>query len=222
MELFEALYTTRAMRRVRPDPIPHQVQAAILDAAIRAPSGGNQQNWRFLLVDDPATKAQLAPLYRAAMALLWKTIYKAQLDLAEAEPENPESIQFLRVQASANWLAENFEAVPLFLFSFAKDDSSGSSLYPATWSAMLAARAHGIGSCLTMVLAFHNAEVFDILGVPPDEGWSMGGCVSLGYATGRWGVASARQPVDEVSFINRWGAPTSFGVVEPLWPAQAD
>ena len=54
MDIAEALYTTRAMRRVKPDPIPLEVQARILDAAIRAPSGGNTQNWRFLLVDDPA------------------------------------------------------------------------------------------------------------------------------------------------------------------------
>ena len=61
MDLHEALYTTRAMRRVLPDPIPADVQARILDAAIRAPSGGNQQNWRFLLVDDQAVKAGSAP-----------------------------------------------------------------------------------------------------------------------------------------------------------------
>ena len=63
MDLNEALYTTRAMRRVKPDPIPLDVQARILDAAVRAPSGGNMQGWKFLLVDDPAIKAQLGPLY---------------------------------------------------------------------------------------------------------------------------------------------------------------
>jgi nitroreductase len=65
MELHDALYTTRVMRRVRPDPIPHDVQARILNAAIRAPSGGNSQNWRFLLLDDPAKRAALAPFYQA-------------------------------------------------------------------------------------------------------------------------------------------------------------
>ena len=64
MNVYEALYTTRAMRRLRPDPIPYDVQARILDAAIRAPTPGNSQNWRFLLVDDPAIKARLATLYR--------------------------------------------------------------------------------------------------------------------------------------------------------------
>jgi nitroreductase len=73
MELHEALYTTRAMRRVRPDPIPIDAQARILDAAIRAPSGGNSQPWRFVLVDSPALKAELGPLYRESMAALWAT-----------------------------------------------------------------------------------------------------------------------------------------------------
>ena len=59
MDVYEALYTTRAMRRVKPDPIPMDVQAKILDAAIRAPSGGNMQSWRFMLVDDPDIRAKV-------------------------------------------------------------------------------------------------------------------------------------------------------------------
>src|ERR1700753_1155943 len=116
MDLHEALYTTRAMRRVRPDPIPLDVQARILDAAIRAPSGGNQQNWRFMWVDDPGKKAALAPLYQHAMGELWKTVYKDQLDAAHAEPEAPESIQMFKVQRSAQWLGGNLAEVPPFLF----------------------------------------------------------------------------------------------------------
>jgi nitroreductase len=216
MEIFEALYTTRAMRRVTDKPISKEIQASILDAAIRAPSGGNQQNWRFLLVDEPETKAELAAHYREAMVLLWDVFYKPQLDAAAADPENPDSIQFLKVQRSAQWLADNFETVPLYLFPFIQNDSSGGSIYPAVWSAMLAARAHGIGTCLTMVLSVFNDQVLDILGVPKDDGWTMAGCVSFGYPTGTWGVAR-RQPVDEVSFSNRWGTPTDFNVSEPLW-----
>ena len=118
MELHEALYTTRAMRRVTKDPIPHDVQARILDAAIHAPSGGNQQNWRFLLLDDPAQKAALAPLYQHAMGELWKSVYKPQLDAAHANPDAPESVEILRIQRSAQWLADHFEDVPLYLFPF--------------------------------------------------------------------------------------------------------
>lgn len=217
MDVHEVLYTTRAMRRVRPDPIPADAQARILDAAIRAPSGGNQQNWRFLLVDDPSVKAALAPLYRDSVDQLWRTIYAGQLAAVAAEPDRPEHVAFARIQRSAQWLADHFEEVPLYLFPFCQHDPTGGSIYPAVWSAMLAARAEGIGSCLTVVLGvFHGPETLQILGVPPDEGWVLSGCVSLGYPTGRWGVA-ARRPVHEVTFRNRWGTAPGFEVPEPLW-----
>src|ERR687897_519155 len=77
MNIYQALYTTRAMRRLKSDSIPHEVQARILDAAIRAPNIGEQ--WRFLLVDDPQIKAQLAPLYRQAFERLLSQ-YGASLD----------------------------------------------------------------------------------------------------------------------------------------------
>src|SRR6266849_1590716 len=102
MELQEALYTTRAMRRVKPDPIPPDVQARILDAAVRAPSGGNAQTWRFLLVDDPAVRAELAPIYRDCLTTLWASFYKPRLDAAEADPTSEESKQFFRIKASAD------------------------------------------------------------------------------------------------------------------------
>ncbi len=218
MDIEEALYTTRAMRRVRPDPIPLDVQAKILDAAIRAPSGGNTQNWRFLLVDDPAVIGAIAPLYHDAIDQLWRTIYAERLAAAEADPGAEESIQMLKVQRSAQWLADHFEEVPLFLFGFVQADPTGGSIYPAVWSAQLAARAEGVGSSLTAVLGFfHPDETFEILGVPTDEQWIMACCVSFGYPTGRWGVAP-RRPVHEVSYRNRWGSPVGFTVDEPLWP----
>ncbi len=217
MDIFEALYTTRAMRRVRPDPVPMEVQATILDAAIRAPSGGNTQNWRFLLVDDKAQIGALAPLYQHAIGELWETVYADRLAAAHAEPDDPESVQMLKVQASAQWLADHFAEVPLFLFAFIQGDPTGGSIYPAVWSAQLAARAHGVGSSLTAVLGFwHPDETFEILGVPTDGQWIMACCVSFGYPTGRWGVAT-RRPVQEVAYRNRWGTPVGFEVDEPLW-----
>jgi nitroreductase len=218
MDVYEALYTTRAMRRVRPDPIPEDVQARILDAAIRAPTGGNAQNWRFLLVDDPDQKAALGPIYRDCLARLWVTIYKEQLDAANADPQRPEHDQLLRVQRSAQHLADHFESYPLLLFSFVQHDPTGGSIHPATWSAMLAARAEGVGSSLTSVFMFRLDDVLEILGVPTAEGWLFSSCVTFGYPTGRWGVAP-RRPVHEVSFRNRWGAPLGFEVDQPLWTA---
>jgi nitroreductase len=218
VDIEEALYTTRAMRRVRSDAVPLEVQAKILDAAIRAPSGGNTQNWRFLLVDDPDVLARIGPLYRHSVEQLWKTIYAERLAAAAANPEASESIAMVKVQRSAQWLADHFEAVPLFLFGFVRADPTGGSIFPAVWSAQLAARAEGVGSSLTVVLGvFHPDEVFDILGVPRDEQWVMACCVSFGYPTGRWDVAP-RRPVHEVSFRNRWGSPVGFTVDRPLWP----
>ena len=217
MDVYEALYTTRAMRRVKPDPIPLEVQRKILDAAIRAPSGGNQQNWAFLLVDDPDVKAQLGPIYRECMAILWQTYYKDLIAQAHAAPDEPESTQTLTMQRSAQHLADHFEGYPLLLFGFSKGDASGGSIYPAIWSAQLAARAEGVGSALTSVLFMRAADVTRILGVPEGEGWHMHCCITFGYPTGRWGVA-ARRPVHEVTFRNRWGAPAGFEVAEPLWP----
>ena len=69
-----------------PDPIPAAVQRKILDAAIRAPSGGNTQMWRFMLVDDPAQKARLGPIYRACLSTLWDTIYKPRAEAAAKAP----------------------------------------------------------------------------------------------------------------------------------------
>jgi nitroreductase len=223
MDVREALYTTRAMRRVKPDPIPADVQARILDAAIRAPSGGNSQNWRFLLIDDPAVKAKLAPLYRDAIAQLWAVGYRDRLDKARATPDDPDSASLLRVQASAQHLADHFESVPLFLVAFSRGDSSGGSIFPAVWSAQLAARAEGIGSAITSVLGiFHGDEASEILGVPPGKGWTMACCVSFGYPTGRWGIAP-RRPVHEVAYRNAWGTDVGFEANEPLWsPAVAE
>src|SRR5215475_11294758 len=133
MDVYEALYTTRAMRRVRPDPIPQEAQAQILDAAIRAPSGGNAQNWRFLLVDDPQVRARLTPLYQDSIARLWQTAYREALERAHAHPDDPRSIELLRVQASAQYLADHFADVPLLLFAFTRGDRSGGSIFPAVW-----------------------------------------------------------------------------------------
>jgi nitroreductase len=221
MDVREALYTTRAMRRVRPDPIPADVQARIIDAAIRAPSGGNAQGWRFLLVDDPAVKARLAPLYRDAIGRLWQTAYAERLEQARSMPDNPASASLLRTVSSAQHLADHFEEVPLYMFGFSRGDHTGGSIFPAVWNAQLAARAEGIGTALTSVLGiFHGEEAMQILGVPAGKGWVMACCVSFGYPTGRWGVA-VRRPAHEVAYRNQWGAELGFEISEPLWPGAA-
>ncbi len=133
------------------------------------------------------------------MTQLWATIYKERLETANADPDEPENASMLRIQRSAQHLADHFEEYPLLFFSFVQFDPSGGSIFPATWSAMLAARAEGVGSSLTSVFFFQLDAVLEILGVPKEDGWLFSSCVTFGYPTGRWGVAP-RRPVDEVSY----------------------
>jgi nitroreductase len=216
MDLHEALYTTRAMRRVKPDPIPMDAQKRILDAAIRAPSGGNSQGWRFLLVDEMAVKEKLGPIYRDCIEKLFDTMYKAPLEAAKASPEAKESVDLMKMHRSASHLADHFEQYPLLLFGFVRFDPSGGSIFPSVWSAMLAARAEGIGSAITSVLSYRKADVAGILGVPADQGWNMTCCVTMGYPTGRWGIAP-RIPAHQVASRNSWDGDLGFEIPEPLF-----
>lgn len=217
-DLWEALYTTRAMRRVKPDPIPLAAQERILDAAVRAPSGGNTQGWRFLLVDDAGVKVKLGLLYREGVEHLFATSYADRIAAAKNDPEAPAARAFLQMIRSIEHLAINFETTPLFLFGLSRNDGSGRSILPSVWSAQLAARALGIGTALTSILANHSQEqTCEILDVPRNSGWAISACVSFGYPTGRWGVAQ-RRPAYEVTYRNRWGEPSGLEVGEPLWP----
>jgi nitroreductase len=212
MDVHEALYTTRAMRRLKPDPIPKEVQARILDAAIRAPNIG--QEWRFILIDDPDIITRLAPLYREA--------FERSMRQYGQEPDELEKIDgpMGRIVRSGMHLARHFGEVPLILIAFDRT-REGSGVYPAVWSAMLAARAEGIGSTLTGVLqTFFADEVFDILGAPKDGGWYMHGVVPMGYPIGKWGIAP-RLPVHEVGARNRWNGDLGFTVPAPLWSGLA-
>ncbi|HEX6220972.1 MAG TPA: nitroreductase family protein [Acidimicrobiia bacterium] len=213
MDLTEAIYTTRAMRRVTADPIPDDVKALILDAAIRAPSGGNAQNWRMLVVDDPEVRGRMGPLYREAYQQLQETFYAGRREAAEKAGDEAA----MRVMRSSDWLAENFETVPMWVLFFSRNDPTGSSIYPAVWNAMLAARGGGVGTCLTTILGnFKSAEVFELLEIPTDKGWEFKAAVSCGYPTGRWGLAK-RAPAERVSYANRWGQELDFDIYGPLW-----
>jgi len=155
------------------------VQKKILDAAIRAPSGGNTQGWRFMLVDDPAVKAKLGPLYRSCMDTVWNSFYKSRRDAADAAPKAPESIEFMKMYRSADHLAQHFEEVPLMLFAFCQFDTSGGSIFPAVWNAMHGAQrdceqatiADGIAvkSPGALTLPIIRQQVKDVLLVGEDD-----------------------------------------------------
>ena len=210
MDIYEVLYTTRAMRRLKPDPIPYAAQARILDAAIRAPNIG--QEWRFILVDDPEIKSRFAPLYRQGFESMIGGVPEVLFaDVIKTDTPMGRTVR------SGLHLVNHFAEVPLLLIGFGHN-RDGAGIYPALWSAMLAARAEGIGSTLTGFLQSYFAnEVMEILGVPKDAGWNLNGVVAMGYPTGRWGVG-ARKPVHEVAARNSWQGELGFTVPEPLWP----
>ncbi len=213
MDLYEALYTTRAMRRVAPEAIPDEDVRLMLDAAVRAPSGSNAQNWRWLVVTDTPTIAALADLYREAWGVLNETVY--------AGADRTANPQMARVFNSSQWLADNFQHVPLVILPFHRNDPTGASIYPAVWNLMLAARGRGIGTTLTTILgSFRNEQVADLLGVPLDKGWRNAAAIPCGYPLGRWGVA-ARRPVEEVVYQDRWGESPEWSVPEPMWSAES-
>ena len=225
MDIYEALYTTRMMRRLRPDPIPLDTQARILDAAVRAPNGGNTQRWHFLAVDDPKLKREVAQLFRQARAIEYEKFRAGAGPMVAPAPGADPAAHvetMRRMKGSGDYLADHFEDVPLLLFVFAIDDLGGANIYPAIWSVLLAARAEGVGGVMTMVLRNFEDRVNELLGVPVAEGWTMSAMLALGYPLGKWGVAANRHPVQEVSSRNRWGAPFGVDVPEPLWPPQAN
>jgi nitroreductase len=195
---------------MKPDPIPYDVQARILDAAIHAPHIG--EGWRFILVDEPAIKSQLAPLYRKGFErMIGGAPEEVFADVIKT------NTQMGRTVRSGLYLVSLFAEVPLLVVGFGRARDGG-GIYPALWSAMLAARAEGIGSTLTGFLQSYFAdEVMEILGAPKDDGWYMHGVVAMGYPLGRWGVG-ARKPVHEVAARNSWQGELGFTVPEPLWP----
>jgi nitroreductase len=221
MDIHEALYTTRMMRRLRPDPIPLQTQARILDAAVRAPNGGNTQRWHFLAVDDRKLIREFAQLFRQARALEYEKFSSGTGPMVAPAPGADPAAHaqtMRRMKGSGNYLADHFEEVPLSLFVFAIDDLGGAHIYPAIWSILLAARAEGVGGVMTMVLRNFEDKVNELLGVPVEEGWKMSAMLTLGYPLGKWGVAANRHPVPEVSSRNHWDAPFDVEVPQPLWP----
>ena len=218
MDVFEALYTTRAMRRVSEDPLPEDVLKQMVDAGIRAPSGSNRQGWKFIVVTDPDIKNQLGELYREAWDFYVKEFYGGTSDLGASNVLDDEKAeQVVRITKSATWLSENFHKVPAMFVVLSRNDPTGSSIFPAIWSLMLAGRAHGIGTCLTTVLGmFKPQKAFEILNIPSNKGWKIDAVVTAGYPLGKWRVAE-RNPVDKVTYLNTWGNETGWNLEEPLW-----
>ena len=217
MDILEAIYTTRSMRRLAPDPIPEGTVERLLDAAVRGPSGGNQQVFRFLTVTDPDTKSTLQTIYRECLTELNATQYASIHDATRTgDQDDPDIQQSQRISSSANWLADNLDVAPMLIFVFGKDRGETSTM-PCLWNLCLVARAEGLGTTLTTLLKIQKERVESLLGVPEGGEWHMHAMIPIGYPTGKWGVAK-RRPAHLSVYSERWGERVSWTAEEPLWP----
>ncbi len=204
LPVLEALHSTPARRYLSPEPVPDEVIWAILDAAVRGPSGGNQQGWGWVVVTDPAVKAPIAQWYLEG----WEAAYGQRREQILAAP--PGSIQLSRASfLAAEYLAQHLADAPVWVFPVLRHAATstsprlGSSIYGAVQQLMLAARAYGIGTTLTTLYAGHEEDVRKLLGLP-DDALTMA-LIPMGYpARGRW-KEPARAPLAEVVHWNRWG-----------------
>ena len=203
--LMEALQSTPSRRFLSAEPIPDEIIWAILDAAVRGPTGGNRQGWGWVVVTDPEIKNQIAPFYREG----WEAAYGHRRDeILAAAPAAAGMTR--RSFLAAEYLAEHIQEAPVWVFPVlrhAADSTNprlGSSIYGAVQQLILAARAYGIGTTLTSLYLGHEAEVRELLGLPPDAATMA--LLPLGYpARGRW-AQPKRQPIEQVVHWNRWGA----------------
>jgi nitroreductase len=196
MDAFEVLYTARAMRRLRPDPVEPSTVARILDAAIRAPAPGpvGTQTWRFVTVTDRAVMGDLAAI--------WRDARDARL------AQTPNLYGNERQAASSQYLHDHFHEVPLLVLGFGAKVTGAAAVLPALWSVCLAARAEGLGATFTTLLTGVADRVDRVVGVPKDAGVQLFGAVPIGHPRGAWRVAP-RQAAHEVTYADRWGrAPT--------------
>ena len=196
MDLFETIGTQRAMRRLKNDPVSDEDIWKILDAAIKAPSGGNRQPWNFIVVRDAEAKRKIGEYYLDA----WNKAYaggpgQARLDDASGS----------RVYRSANHLAHHLAEAPVLIIATIRGGGNaggGGSIFPAVQNLMLAARALGLGTTLTSLHKLHEREVKELLGIP-DQVETMA-LIPVGWPKGKFGTPE-RMPVEKVVYWEQWG-----------------
>jgi nitroreductase len=207
-DLFHIMYTCRSMRRLKSDPVPDDVIYRILDAAVRAPSGGGVQAWRFVVVTDPMIKQQIGAIYRRG----WNSAEKNYLAAGAKRDGN---------MRAARYLADHIAEVPVMLFACLRTRAIhaqrlagpqaidfarllGGSIFPAVQNILLACRALGLGATLTGVTCQYEDEVRRILRLP--DHLTTYGLITIGYPMGKFGPVS-RVPVEEVTWKNHYGTP---------------
>lgn len=205
------LSTTRSVRK-RLDltrDVPDDVLLECLQLAVQAPTGSNNQGWRWLVIRDASTKERLAEIYRKAGGEYLAT------SAANAEAGS----QSGRVATSANYLAENLGEVPVIVIpmivgrldQLSSEPNTAAaaglmgSILPATWSLQLALRSRGLGSCFTTLHLNAEAEAAELLGIPPHM--TQAGLIPVAYTTGTSFRSAQRPPVEAITYLDRYKKP---------------
>jgi nitroreductase len=205
MDFREVIETTGSCRHYRPDPVPDDVLARVLDGARFAPTGGNRQGVRFLLVRDPAKRRALRDLYLP----LWQQ-YIARAGARSGAP-------LPRLVQAADHMAHHLDEVPVLIVVCAQlgdllatdrhlDRLSvvgGGSIYPSVQNLLLSARAEGLGTVLTTLLCAVEPQVKALLAIPDDV--LTAALVPLGYPAKPFPRKLGRRPLAEICFADTWG-----------------
>jgi nitroreductase len=203
-DLFEIIRTTRSMRRLKPDPVPKELVRKILEAGVCAPSGGNMQRWRFLVVRDAGIKQTVGALYKRA----WDEQVAPRYRAGEPAPGTSRE-RFERMLAAAEHLANRIHEAPVWIVPCLEGGTptrtSGSSIYPAVQNMLLTARALGLGATLTTLYLQFEKEAGAALGLPP--GVHSYALLPIGYPIGRFGPVR-RTALADVVYEDRWGQPS--------------
>ena len=198
ISLFEAIHSQRAVRNFSAEPVSDEAIATIMEAAIRAPSGGNRQRWSFLIIKDREVKRRLGEWYFDA----WRRI-TTDMDFQSlaAQPYRP------------SMLTHAMDDVPVLILACQERPAdghspdtitSGASIYPAVQNIMLAARALGLGTVLTTLHTRHEQEVKELLSIPANV--DTAALIPLGYpAVGQRFGGGSRRALHEVVFHEKWG-----------------
>jgi nitroreductase len=212
IDLREAMSTLRAVRRLKPDPIPEDVLERVLEAATWAPTGGNVQPWRVIVVRDRAKMAELARLYAKG----WHAYAEGHMALIANAPDAVKQSTEKMLDAG-NYLADHFPETPaLLIFCFnpktmaitdAKLDRisvvGGASVYTAVQNALLGCRAEGLGCVLTTLLCQDEEEIRQLLEIP--EPWGTAAAIPIGYPVLGGHGPITRRPVAKMAFDDAWG-----------------
>ncbi len=216
MGIFQAMHTARALRRLKPDPVPDDLIAKVIDAGVRAPTGSNLQNWRFVVVKDAQLRREIADLYRASMEIAGRAYANRK------QPPHMTNDRQKAMMSAATYLAQHFGEVPVLILAwlqFTPEQEnpqlppehmptfvrlSGGSIFPAVQNMIVACRAVGLGTVLTTVLAYKEAEVRNIINAPADM--RLYAALPVGYPMEGYGHGPVRRlPLSDVTFLDRYG-----------------